>query len=96
MSSLLLVADYGASSGSEDDTDITTNSPVRCVNTWVMCSAVVRTSVCPAGGPGSRPGPGTLLLATLARLGVKTWLSTTTLLEIVYLCDCHCGFRMRH
>ena len=34
MSSLLLVADYGASSGSEDDTDITTHSPVRCVNTW--------------------------------------------------------------
>ena len=38
-------------------------------------SAVVSTSACHAGGPGSRPGPGTLL-------GVKTWLST---LEIVYL-----------
>ena len=45
-------------------------------------SAVVSTSACHAGGPGSRPGPGTLL-------GVKTWLST---LEIVYLCV----FRMRH
>ena len=45
-------------------------------------SAVVSTSPCHAGGPGSRPGPGTLL-------GVKTWLST---LEIVYLCV----FRMRH
>ena len=32
-------------------------------------SAVVSTSACHAGGPGSRPGPGTLL-------GVKTWLST--------------------
>ena len=38
-------------------------------------SAVVSTSARHAGGPGSRPGPGTLL-------GVKTWLST---LEIVYL-----------
>ena len=37
-------------------------------------SAVVSTSACHAGGPGSRPGPGTLL-------GVKTWLST---LDIVY------------
>ena len=45
-------------------------------------SAVVSTSACHAGGPGSRPGPGALL-------GVKTWLST---LEIVYLCV----FRMRH
>ena len=45
-------------------------------------SAVVSTSACHAGGPGSRPGPGTLL-------GVKTWLST---LEVVYLCV----FRMRH
>ena len=45
-------------------------------------SSVVSTSACHAGGPGSRPGPGTLL-------GVETWLST---LEIVYLCV----FRMRH
>ncbi len=45
-------------------------------------SAVVSTSACHAGGPGSRPEPGTLL-------GVKTWLST---LEIVYLRV----FRMRH
>ena len=45
-------------------------------------SAVVSTSACHAGGPGSLLGPGTLL-------GVKTWLST---LEIVYLCV----FRMRH
>ena len=43
---------------------------------------VVSTSACHAGGPGSRPGPGT-------SLGVKTWLST---LEIVYLCV----FRTRH
>ena len=48
-------------------------------------SAVVITSACHAGGPGSLPGrdgPGTLL-------GVKPWLST---LEIVYLCV----FPMRH
>ena len=45
-------------------------------------SAVVSTSACHAGGPGSRLVPGTLL-------GVKTCLST---LEIVYLCV----FRMRH
>ena len=61
----------------------------HCVQLWSRAypmegrgSAVVSTSACHAGGPGSRPGPGTLL-------GVKTWLST---LEIVYLCV----FRMRH
>ena len=32
MSSLLLVADYGASSGSECDTDATSKSPTRSVN----------------------------------------------------------------
>ena len=39
-------------------------------------SAVVSTSACHAGGPGSLPGPGTFRL-----LGLKSGLST---LEIVY------------
>ena len=51
-------------------------SPTRLVADLTCIRAVVSTSACHAGGPGSRPGPGTLL-------GVKTWLST---LEIVYLC----------
>ena len=41
-------------------------------------SAVVSTSACHAGSPGSLLGPGTLLR-------IKTWLST---LEIVYLSRC--------
>ena len=32
MSSLLLVADYGASSGSDSDNEASTNSPARFVN----------------------------------------------------------------